>query len=215
MSWLFSFIWSSLGRKLLMALTGFCFCMFLVMHLFGNLMLYGGRDAFNGYAEKLHQLGVLVTVFELGLLTFGIIHVLTGSILFYQNFAARPVRYAVRASGGGQTLGSATMPYTGFLVLVFVVFHLIDFHFADRTNATIYDIVSTAFHDPFHLATYIFVMIVVAVHVSHGFWSAFQTFGLNHVKYMPLIKGLSLAFAFVVGLGFGFIPIYIALFRGQ
>ncbi|MEW5910100.1 MAG: succinate dehydrogenase cytochrome b subunit [Thermodesulfobacteriota bacterium] len=214
MHWFFSFIWSSVGRKLMMALTGFCFCLFLVMHLFGNLMLYGGREAFNGYAEKLHQLGVLVTVFELGLLFFGIIHVFTGSVLFYQNLKARPVRYAVKRSGGGQTLGSATMPYTGILVLIFVIYHLIDFHFADRSSTTIYDIVSIAFKNPIHIGIYIFSVIVIALHVSHGFWSAFQTFGLNHLKYMPLIKSLSLIFAVVVGGGFGFIPIYVALLRG-
>jgi succinate dehydrogenase / fumarate reductase cytochrome b subunit len=214
MYWFFNFVWSSVGRKLLMALTGFSFCLFLMMHLFGNLMLYGGRDAFNGYAAKLHQLGVLVTVFELGLLFFGMIHVLTGSILFYQNLRARPIRYAVKASGGGQTLGSATMPYTGILLLLFVIYHLIDFHFADRSDTTIYDIVSIAFKDPVHMGVYVFAMIVVGVHVSHGFWSAFQTFGLNHLKYMPLIKRIGIVFALVTGGGFGFIPIYVALLRG-
>ena len=192
-----------------MALTGLCFCTFLIIHLIGNLMLYVGADAFNRYAERLHALGPLITIFELGLLTFGVVHVLTGATLFFQNLRARPVRYAVNHRAGGRTLGSFTMPYTGILLLIFVVIHLIDFHFADKTDATIYEIVSTTLAKPGYLIFYVFAMVVAAVHISHGFWSAFQTMGANHPKYMPTVQVLGIIFSIVVGVGFGFIPIYL------
>jgi len=211
MNWITGTLGSSIGKKLMMAVTGFSFCGFLAAHLAGNLTIYGGKDAFNGYAEHLHALGPLLTVAELGLLTLFLIHVITGLILFLQNLKARPVRYAVNKTAGGRTLGSATMPYTGVLLLAFIVFHLLNFHFVDKTGTTIFNIVSEAFSNIGYVAIYIFAMVVAAIHVSHGFWSAFQTLGANHPKYMPAIRTVGIAFAVVIGIGFGFLPIYISL----
>ena len=208
MAWVLRFFSSSIGRKVLMALTGLCFILFLSAHLAGNLLLYQGGEAFNAYATRLHSLGPLLNVFEIGLLAMALVHVLFGTWLFYENYRARPVKYAVKKNGGGQTLGSATMLYTGLLVLAFVVYHLIRFHFVDKTSVTIYEIVKKAFQNPIEVTLYVIAMAAVAVHVSHGFWSAFQTIGAHHSKYMPLIKGVGLIFSVVIGLGFGFIPIY-------
>jgi succinate dehydrogenase / fumarate reductase cytochrome b subunit len=210
MTWFSSLMGSSIGRKMMMAITGLGFCGFLTGHLAGNLTIYGGKDAFNSYAEHLHALGPLITAMEWGLLTFALIHVITGITLFYKNFNARPMRYAVKKSAGGRSIGSQTMPYTGILMLLFISLHLLNFHFVDKTNTTIFNIVSSAFRDPIYVTIYIVAMIIVAVHVSHGFWSAFQTIGVNHPKYMPLIKILSLVFAMIVGFGFGLLPIFIA-----
>jgi succinate dehydrogenase / fumarate reductase cytochrome b subunit len=211
MNWLTGAVYTSVGKKLLMAVTGLIFCIFLTAHLAGNMTLYFGKDLFNAYAAHLHALGPLVTVFGWGLLLFGLIHVGTGLFLFYQNFRARPVRYGVNKRAGGRTLGSGTMPYTGVILLLFVIMHLFNFHFVDKTHTTIFDIVSTAFSKPGYVVVYTFAMIVAAVHVSHGFWSAFQTLGANHPKYTPFLRGLSLVFSLVVGIGFGFIPIYVSL----
>ena len=210
MNWLIQTLWSSIGKKFLMALTGLAFCSFLAGHLAGNLTIFGGKDAFNSYAEQLHSLGPLLTLAELGLLVFAIVHVCTGLILFYQNFSARSNRYAVNKKAGGRTIGSATMPYTGVLLLAFIVFHLINFHFVDKTHRTIYEIVTQAFESPLYVIIYILAMIIAAVHVSHGLWSAFQTLGANHKKYMPLIMTLSIIFSLVVGFGFGIIPLYLS-----
>jgi succinate dehydrogenase / fumarate reductase cytochrome b subunit len=211
MNWLTHTIWTSVGKKLMMAVTGLFFCIFLTLHLAGNMTIYAGKDAFNSYAAHLHALGPLVTVFEWGLLLFALIHVCTGLFLFYQNFTARPARYAVNKRAGGRTLGSGTMPYTGVILLLFVIYHLFNFHFVDKTHTTIFQIVSSAFSKPVYVMTYTFAMIVAAVHVSHGFWSAFQTLGANHPKYTPVLRGLSLVFSLIVGIGFGFIPIYMSL----
>jgi len=211
MNWLTNTFGSSVGKKLMMAVTGLFFCVFLVLHLAGNLTLYMGKDAFNSYAEHLHSLGPLLTLAEWGLLTFAIIHISTGLFLFYQNYKARPTRYAVNKRAGGRTLGSATMPYTGVLLLLFVIYHLFNFHFVDKTHTTIFQIVSNAFAQPGYVLIYTFAMIIAAVHISHGFWSAFQTLGANHPKYTPFLRGLSLVFSLIVGIGFGFIPVYVSL----
>ncbi len=211
MNWLMNMLASSIGKKLCMALTGICFCCFLAAHLVGNLTLLAGKDAFNTYAERLHSLGFLLTVAEFGLLTFAMIHITVGAILFYGNFMSRPTGYRMKKSAGGRSIGSATMPYTGFLLLLFIVFHLMNFHFVDKTNQTIFQIVSTAFQQPVYILLYMAAMIVAALHVSHGLWSAFQTLGVNHVKYTPVIRLASVLFSLLVGVGFGFLPVYISM----
>ena len=211
MNWLADTLTSSIGKKLLMALTGFSFILFLTMHLAGNLTLLGGRSMFNAYADRLHELGLVLVASEYGLLFLAIVHIGVGLSLFYHNFKARPVRYHVNKSAGGRTIGSATMPYTGILLLVFIVFHLMNFSFVDKSQTTIYDIVSSAFSNPVYVIGYVFAMILVAVHVSHGLWSAFQTIGANHPKYMPAVRILSIVFALMVGIGFGMLPIIILI----
>jgi succinate dehydrogenase / fumarate reductase cytochrome b subunit len=210
MSWITSILGSSIGKKFLMSVTGLCFCLFLVGHLAGNLSIYAGSDAFNSYAAHLHALGPLVRLAEIGLLVLALIHVLTGLTLVYGNFKARPVRYRVNRNAGGRSLGSATMPYSGVLLLAFVIYHLANFHFVDKTHTTIFAVVSAAFSSPITLAIYVAAMIIAALHVSHGFWSAFQTIGANHPKYMPSLRLLSVGLALAFGIGFGFIPIFVS-----
>jgi succinate dehydrogenase / fumarate reductase cytochrome b subunit len=103
------------------------------------------------------------------------------------------------------------MPYTGLIILAFVVFHLTNFTFADKTKTTIFDIVSTAFSNPIYVGIYVAAMIVVGLHVRHGLWSAFQSLGANHPKFMPAISALSVAAGLLVGFGFGLLPIFISL----
>lgn len=209
MSWLIRTVGSSIGKKLLMAITGMSFIGFLCAHLAGNLTLYRGGAAFNTYAEMLHSLGSILTVFELGLLAFALIHVVTGITLFVQNLKARSVPYENDRWAGGRTLSSVTMPYTGFIILAFVIVHLINFSFVDKTQRTIFEIVSAVFANPLYITMYVFVMIVVALHIRHGFWSAFQTVGANHSKYMPAIMTLSVIVSLIFVFGFGLLPIYL------
>lgn len=209
MRWLADLLLSSIGKKLLMAVTGLCFCGFLAVHLAGNLTLYAGGSMFNAYAEHLHALGPLLSVAEIGMLAFALVHVGTGLTLFVQNLRARPSRYAVNKAAGGRTPGSQTMPYTGLVLLGFVGLHLVNFHFVDKGARTIYQIVSQAFSNPVTVAIYVVAMIAAALHVSHGFWSALQTLGADHPRYTPLIRGAGLLFSLAVGLGFGSIPLYL------
>lgn len=212
MSWLIRTIGSSIGKKLLMAITGICFIGFLCAHLAGNLILYRGGAAFNAYAEKLHSLGLILTAFELGLLVFALIHIITGITLFVQNLKARSMPYKKDRSAGGRSLSSITMPYSGLIILAFVVLHLINFSFVDKTHRTIFEIVTAAFSNPVYIIIYVFVMVVVAFHIRHGLWSAFQSVGANHPKYMPAIMTLSLVVSLMFGFGFGLLPIYLWTF---
>lgn len=216
MNWVVRTFITSIGRKQLMAVTGILFLLFLAAHLAGNLTIYAGAQSFNGYSERLHALGGLLVLTEVGLVVCAIIHILTALILFLENWKARPVKYAVdKSGGGGRTLSSRTMPYTGLLILLFVIVHLstVSRFFTDRTNRTIFEVITELFSQPGYIVFYTAAMVIVAFHVRHGLWSAFQTVGASHPKYMPIIEKLSIAFAIIVGIGFGTLPLAISLMR--
>jgi succinate dehydrogenase / fumarate reductase cytochrome b subunit len=211
MNWSVAALGSSVGKKIMMALTGLAFIGFLAAHLAGNLTIYSGEAAFNGYAEKLQSLGPLLNLFRTGLIGLALVHILTGLYLFFQNRKARPDRYAVDKSAGGRTLSSRTMPYTGLIILAFLIFHLFHFTFVDKTTTTVFEIVVSAFNSLVYVVLYVAFMVVVALHVRHGFWSAFQTIGANHPKYMPAISVMSLVAALIVAFGFGLLPVVILM----
>jgi len=215
MNWVRRTISTSVGKKQLMAVTGLLFLLFLTTHLLGNLSIYGGPAAFVAYAERLHALGKLLVAAEVGMAAALIVHVTTAVLLFFENRRARPVRYAVDKSGGGRTVSSQTMPYTGLLILGFIGVHLATFshHFVDQTTRNIFQIAVAVFSQKVYLAIYLTGVVVVAFHVRHGLWSAFQTVGANHPKYMPFIQKLSVVFAVLVGLGFGSLPLVILSMR--
>lgn len=212
MNWLVKTFVSSIGKKQVMAVTGLFFCLFITVHLLGNLTIYAGKESFLSYVDHLHSVEALVTLAEFGLIFFAVLHVGMGLYLFFENRMARPVAYAVKKSAGGQTIGSWTAPYTGALILVFVIAHLIRFRFVDKMDTNDFLILSTTFADfGFWTLFYIVGVILVAVHVSHGFWSGFQTLGLSHPKYMPFIERLGVLFSLIIGIGFASVPVFLFL----
>ncbi len=215
MNWLFRTLSTSVGKKQLMAITGLLFLLFLTTHLLGNLSVYGGPAAFVAYAEHLHALGKLLVAAEVGMAVALLIHVITALVLFLENRSARPIKYAVDKSGGGRTFSSVTMPYTGLLILGFIGVHLATFshHIVDQTSRNIFQIAVAVFSNKGYLAIYLAAMVIVAFHVRHGLWSAFQTVGANHPKYMPFIQKLSIVFAVIVGIGFFSLPLVILAMR--
>ena len=212
MNWLVRTFSSSIGKKQVMAVTGLAFCLFVTVHLMGNLTLYAGKDSFLSYVDHLHSVEALVALAEFGLIFFAVLHIGMGLFLFIENRMARPARYAVSKSAGGQTIGSATGPYTGALILIFLIVHLIKFRFVDKTTIDDFVLLSNTFAEfGFWTLFYIAGVIVVAVHVSHGFWSGFQTLGLSHPKYMPSIERLGIIFSLIIGIGFASIPVFLLL----
>jgi succinate dehydrogenase / fumarate reductase cytochrome b subunit len=207
MEWVVKTVTSSIGKKTLMALTGLGFLGFLAGHLAGNLTVFMGKGAFTAYAVGLHQMEAFIKLAETGLLVLAAIHITTGLLLFAQNFMARPVRYKVKRNAGGRTWSSATMPYTGIYLILFVSLHLLAFTFTPHAPEETFALVAGVFGNPLYAAFYMVSMLVVALHVRHGLWSAFQTLGANHPKYMPGIEKISLAFAVVVAIGFGSLPL--------
>jgi succinate dehydrogenase / fumarate reductase cytochrome b subunit len=218
MNWFIATFTSSIGKKLVMAITGLSFSLFLVLHLVGNFFYYGGGSAFEGYSAQLHEHPALLRLAEGGLILFALLHILFGAFLYFQNLAARPQGYVMKKSvirktaPGGQTVSSRLQPYTGLYILIFVIIHLFAFTFVNR-NAVggLYRMVTTAFQNPFYAAFYVFSVIVVGFHINHGFWSAFQTIGANHPKYMPAIKIISVLYALIIGVCFSSIPVFIYL----
>ncbi len=212
MSWFIQTCTSSVGKKYIMAVTGMLLGGFLLIHAAGNSSIFWGRRAFNSYAEHLHSLGILVNIAELGLLTIFILHIVTGLSLFLQNRNARDGRYAVNNAAGGRTWGSRTMPYTGLIILAFIIMHLANFHFVEH-DRPIADIVSPVLNNPVYTFFYASAMLVLGLHVSHGFWSLFQSLGVNHPKYDTFIRFISWAGCILIAGTFLAIVLLLLLFK--
>jgi len=206
MGWIGSLYRSSIGKKSIMAASGLLLSLFLLTHLLGNSVSFLGRDAFNAYAAKLHSVGNLIYLFEAGLLTLFLIHIITGIILYMENLQARPSRYAVSTSESGRSWGSRTMPYTGVIIIVFIIVHLFNFHFTDK-SVPVADLVRKLLSRPGLAMFYIVSLLAVALHLSHGVWSLFQSIGFNHDKYNRLLLKGALAFSILVGTVFILIPV--------
>ena len=183
-----------------MALTGLLLGGFLLVHTIGNATIFFGREAFNSYAHHLHSLGVLIPIFNIGLLAVFLLHVVTGVLLWLQNRSARGnQKYEVQANPGGITWGSQTMIYTGAAIFVFILIHLSNFTFVEKTEVnTIADIVGAKLGNPGFTLIYIVAMGVLALHISHGFWSLFQSFGISHPRYDCPIRIVAWAVAAVM-----------------
>lgn len=223
---------SSLAKKYAMALTGLFLCSFLVGHLLGNLQLFipgaEGQTAFNEYA-------LFMTTFPLvkvlSYLTYAsvLFHVVDGFVLVLQNRKARPTRYAVEKGSANSGWSSRNMAVLGTIVLVFIVTHMQNFwwrmHFGDMPTQTVngqelkdLHTVVLNFFDPAvngmalaAMALYVLGMGGLGFHLWHGFGSAFQSMGLRHEGYTPLIEKVGKAFAVVVPAAFASIPLYLFL----
>jgi succinate dehydrogenase / fumarate reductase cytochrome b subunit len=203
---------SSVGKKTVMATSGVLLSVFLLIHLAGNSTMFFGRDTFNSYAEHLHGLGFLLRLFEAGLLTVFLLHILLGLLLYIENLRARPVRYIVTKSRGGRTPGSRTMPYTGLLVLVFLLVHLNNFQTIDGVPPS--NAVKAVLSQPGYTNFYWLAILSLALHISHGWWSMFQSLGLNNKSYDRLLRIGALIFSIVTGTIFILIPTLALFFSG-
>ncbi len=187
MNALYPHILSSIGKKALMALSGAGLGLFLLVHLLGNATVFLGRDAFLAHAASLRSLGALVPVLESVLLAIFLLHISLGMTLYLDNLKARPTPYLIKKAAGGSTFGSRTMPYTGLIILIFLVVHCVSFRFSgpDLTSA---DLVRRNFHGPGPALFTIVSLLALILHGSHGFWGLFQSLGINHPRYDPLIR---------------------------
>lgn len=210
---------SSIGRKQLIALTGLALCGFLVGHLSGNFLLLMGADAFNIYAHKLTSLGALLYVIEGGLLVVFALHMGLAIKLNLENLKARggSKRYAKKVNTGrGTTFMSQTMPYTGLVLLIFIILHLMNLKFGTYYTTTVdgvqmrdlYKTTIEYFQNIGNVIWYVVAMVCAALHTAHGFSSAFQSMGWNHPKYYKNVKRLGYLYAVLVGGGFAFLSVW-------
>ena len=219
------FLSSTIGRKVIAAISGLALVGFIVVHLAGNLTLLvpDGGAAFNAYAHKLASLGPLLWVARAGLLVFFLAHVVLAIGVRLDEKRARPEGYAVTASKGGpskQTWSSKSMLVTGIVILLFIPFHVWMFtlnkgtpHPLVEVHGTmmkdVYLAVVTAFKDPVKAWSYVAVMLLLGFHLRHGFWSAFQSLGVLRPKWTPAIYTAAFVFAALMALGFVFLPVFL------
>lgn len=181
--WLIRFFSSSIGKKFLMASSGLLLLLFLVAHAIGNAAIFFGSKAFQAYADALHSLPVVVFIFGSGLLVIFLVHIGIGLLLFLQNRqSGGSSRYQTAARVNDNTFASDTMPYSGLLILLFVIIHVFGFGITP-SELPVSELVKVRLGSFFYGLFYLFSFCVLAVHLSHGFWSMLQTFGLNHPKY--------------------------------
>ena len=219
--------WSTVGQKIFMALTGLAMVGFLVEHLVGNLLLLlAASEPYNTYAHALLSLGWLLVPAELVLIAFLLVHMLAGVQVTLSQRRARPQAYRVFKSAGApsrKTLASSTMIISGLALFVFLAVHLYTFKYGPgieqgyvaeiegETARDLYRLVQEKFRDPLYVLGYSLVMILLGLHLRHGFWSAFQSLGATHPRYSGLISTLGLLVSILLGAGFLIIPAWMYL----
>ncbi|WP_217601507.1 succinate dehydrogenase cytochrome b subunit [Chitinophaga sp. GbtcB8] len=216
---------TSIGKKILVGATGFFLCSFVLVHLAGNVqLLYNdGGKAFNSYAAFMGH-NSLIQFIAWGLKIVILLHAIIALQLTFSNRKARPVKYAINPGNQTSSWFSRQMAVMGSILLIFIIIHLADFwwkfHFGnvptinyDATGEPVKDLYSTvqyAFKEGWLVALYVIGMIGLSFHLVHGFKSAFQTFGLNHVKYNGLINFIGVwLFGILIPIGFAAIPVVI------
>ena len=209
----------SIGKKIIMALTGLFLITFLVVHLAGNLLLFVGETEFEAYAHFMGS-NPLIKIMEVILFLGFIFHIVDGLMLASQNNKARPQKYAAKGGNKSSSWFSRNMHWTGIVILVFLILHLISFWLKGRfgidvrfvgdypVDATLFGKTKALFEVPWYSILYVAAMVFIAFHLNHGFQSAFRTMGWVHKKYMPIVKGAGLIYAILIPAGFAAIPLY-------
>ncbi len=214
----FRFINSSIGKKVLMSLTGIFLSIFLAEHLAGNLLLLknDGGDTFNAYAKFMGG-NPIVRILEIGLFCIILLHIVNGIRLWFNNRSARDKGYGAYKLSDNTTFQARMMKSSAVLVLLFLIVHLRKFWFHARIleEHDIASLVYYTFQQPFYVFFYVASLIVLGYHLRHGFQSAFQTLGLRTKKYQSLIEFIAVLFWLVIPIGFAIIPLYIYFFGGN
>ncbi len=217
---------SQVGRKIVTGITGIALMLFLVLHLLGNLTVFGSSDAFNIYTKGLESLGPLLYIAELGLLFLFIYHALIGISIARKRRKRRPISNKMYKSKGGPShmnLASKSMALTGLIILIFLVWHLITFKFAP-TETIMLDgaeardlrkLLIETFLSPFYTFSYVIILGLFILHLAHGFWSAFTSLGMRKKSTSHTMQMIAYGFSILLMLGFIFIPLYIYLTGGQ
>jgi len=222
MRWLTDFLTSSIGKKLVMRLTGLFLCSFLVIHLLGNLQLLvpDGGEKFNVYAKFMTS-NPLIKFISIGLYAGILLHAIQGILIWRSNSSAKGSKYAVTTYENGSWM-SKNMGLLGTLVLFFLCVHMGDFwfkmKFTEQLPMVTYDGVEmkdlyaqvyTSFSKIWIVIIYLVGLVALALHLLHGFQSAFTTLGLRHKKYTPLIKLMGIGFSITIPLLYALIPLWV------
>lgn len=202
---------STIGKKTVMAVTGFILCGFVLGHMIGNLQVFEGQEKFDNYARFLRSVPLALWLVRLTLLASVVLHITSSVQLALRKRSARPVAYAKKDSIAS-TYASRTMYWSGPIVLAFVIYHLLQFTFGvtgvpNYQEGEVYRNVVSGFGNPVIALWYIISMLLLCLHLRHGAWSMFQTLGVNHPRYTPILRLAATIFALVVAIGFISIPV--------
>jgi succinate dehydrogenase / fumarate reductase cytochrome b subunit len=209
--------WDSvLGKKVVMAVTGAILFGFILVHMLANLQVFlpagpDGIPLLDRYSEHLRALPPLLWGSRLILLLSAILHIVAAwQLTVLDRFQSRPSRY-VRYKPIGSSYASRTMVWSGPIIFFYVIYHLLDLTFGkvrgEFVHGAVFHNVVTGFQHPAVTIFYIIANILVALHVYHGFWSMFQTLGIAHPRYTPILKKASAVFAIAIGIGFCAVPL--------
>ena len=185
--WFVRFLTSSIGKKMVMAVTGLCLILFLCVHAAGNVTIFVGSAVFQGYAENLHSHPVIVFIFRVGLLALFLIHIGVGLLLWQEGRKEGKNRYVVNTWVSKNPYAMSTMPYTGLFILFFVLIHVFGFAVAPTHDQMISHVIDDTLSSFFYVLLYLAGFAALFIHLSHGFWSMLQTVGINHPRYNTLI----------------------------
>jgi succinate dehydrogenase / fumarate reductase cytochrome b subunit len=219
MTWFTNLFTSSIGKKILMSLTGLFLISFLIIHCTINAMIFY-NDGGATFSHWGHFMGTnpIVRTLEIGLIAGFLIHIIDGLMLWKQNRSARPVKYSYVKHPEKSKWYSRSMGLLGTLILLFLILHTSHFWIPNRTNQFIegeelplYQMMLDIFQNPLIVIIYVFGCISLAWHLLHGFQSSFQSLGLNHVKYNKAISVVGVAFSIIVPFIFAMMPIAIYL----
>lgn len=205
--WFVRFLTSSIGKKLIMATTGLLLVLFLFTHAAGNATIFMSSEVFQDYADELHSHPLIVLVFSLSLLVIFLIHIGVGLFLFYENRQVSNDRYIVSQRVVKNSFASETMPYTGIFILAFLFVHIFGFTFSPK-EVQISETVKVLLSNFFYALFYLTAFVALTIHLSHGFWSMLQTFGINHPRFNMLIARSSLGIPIFFLLIFGGVALY-------
>ncbi len=200
------FLQSSIGRKVIMAVTGAILVVFVIGHMIGNLTVYLGPEALNGYAVFLRQFlhGSALWIVRAVLLASVILHIWSATSLTLDSRRARPKGYR-ELEWKESTYASRTMRWGGVIILLFVIYHLLHFTFGTAhpsfVEGDVYHNFVTGFRSVPVSIVYIFAMLALGLHLRHGVWSMFQTLGVSHPRYIAMARAAAWVVAVVVVVG--------------
>lgn len=208
-----------IGKKLVMAGTGVILVLYIIGHLLGNLQIFLGPEQMNAYAAFLHSQPGLLWTARIVLLAAVVAHIWSSFLLWLEKRRARPIRY-VKKDNVPSSYASRTMMWSGPIIASFVVFHVLHLTTGDvglgfqapaGETFYAYENVVNGFQYPAVSAAYIFALVLLTMHLYHGMWSMFQSVGISHPRYTPLLKGMAHILSIAIAVGYISIPVYVMI----
>ena len=217
---LLNIFYSPIGKKILTGITGLGLTLFVCFHMLANLVLFASPEAYNQLAHFIDSWGVLLSLVEFILLGTVIIHASLGIAIKIKSEQSRPIKYNMLKSAGKpskQSLSSGSMIITGLVLLVFLVAHLATFKFGTYYLTSVNGVamrdlaklVIETFRNPFYTFGYLGVMVLLGLHLRHGFWSAWQSLGVLSSPWSSLVYTIAFVVALLIAIGFVVLPLAI------